>query len=176
MNWGFFYLCCICLTFIESSHIVWQRSKIRIDKAMVFPVIMYRYESWTIKKGWMSKNWCFPAVMLEKTLESTMDSKEIISVNPKGNQSWIFIGIIIHWYWSWHSNILANWCEELPHSKRPNAGKDWREKEKRVAEDEMVGWHHWLNGHKFEQTLGGSEGQGGLACYSPWGHKQSETT
>ena len=110
------------------------------------------------KEGWVPKNWCFWTVVLRKTLESPLDSKKIKSVNPKGNQTWIFIGrtdaeaeALIHW-----SPYAKNWLL----GKDPDAGKDWRQKEKEAAENEMVGWHHWLKGHEFEQTPGEREGQG----------------
>ena len=133
---------------------------------------MYWCESWIIKKAEHPKNWCFWTVMLEKTLESPLDCKEIQPVHPKGNQSWILIGrtdakaeIPILW-----PSDVENWLT----GKDPDAGKEWRQEEKRTTEDEMVGWHHWLNGHEFEQTLGDSEGQGSPACCSPWGHKESD--
>ena len=107
----------------------------------------------------------------KKTLESPLDSKEIKSVNLKGNQHWIFLGrtdpeaeVPIHWPLD-----AKNWLI----GKDPDAGKDWRQEEKGVTEDKMVGWNHWLNGHKFEQTRGGSEGRGGLACCSPCGCNKS---
>ena len=79
----------------------------------------------------------------------------------------------IHWKdWCWSSNTWATWCKELSHWKRPYAGKDWGQ-EKGVTENEIVGWHHWLDGHEFEQTQGDSEGQGSLACCSPWGRSQT---
>ena len=74
------------------------------------------------------------------------------------------------WCWSWNSNTLATWCED------PDSGKDWRQEEKGMTEDEMVGWHHWLNGHEFEQALGVGEGQRSLACCSLWGQKELDTT
>ena len=74
----------------------------------------------------------------------------------------------------WNSNTLATWCEELTHLKRPDAGKDWRQK--RTTNDEMVAWHHWLNGHDFEEALGVGDGQGSLSCCSPWGDKESDMT
>ena len=80
----------------------------------------------------------------------------------------------IYWKdWCWSSNTLATWCEELTHyiRKDPDAGKDWGQKEKGTTKDEMVGWHHWLNGHEFEQALGDGEGQRSLACCSPWGRR-----
>ena len=111
-------------------------------------------------------HWCFSVVVLEKTLESPLDTK-IKPVNPKGNQPWIFIGradakteALILW-----PRDVESWLIE----KDPDAGKDWRQEEKGTTEDEMVRWHHWLNGHEFEQALGDDEGQGSPACYSPWG-------
>ena len=100
------------------------------------------------KKCWMPKNWCFWAVMLEKTLESPLDCKEIQPVHPKGNQSWIFMGrtdaeaetLIL-----WPPDVM-NWLIW----KDPDAGNDWRQEEKGMTENEMVGWHHWLDGYEFE--------------------------
>ena len=112
--------------------------------------------------------------MLEKTLESPLDCKEIQPVHPKGDESWIFIGRTdaeaeapILWSPEWKNQLIR---------KDADAGKEWRQQEKGVTEDELVGWHHWLNGHEFEQTLGDSEGQRSLACCSPWGCKESDTT
>ena len=121
------------------------------------------------EEGWVPKNWCFWAVVLKKTLESPLDCKEINPVNYKWNQSWIFIGrtdaeASILW-----SCDVKSWLI----GKDLNAGKDRKQEEKGITGDEMVGWHHWLNGHEFEQTLGGGEGQGSLACCSPQGHKES---
>ena len=106
--------------------------------------------------------------MLEKTLEGPLASKVVKPVNPKENQPWIFFGrtdaeapII------WPPDVKGQLTGE-----DPDAGKDWRYEEKGTTEDEMVGWHHWLNGHEFEQTPGDGEGQGGLLCFSPWGHKE----
>ena len=126
------------------------------------------------KESWAPKNWYFRIMVLEKTLESPLDCKEIKPVHPKGNQSWIFIG---------RTNAEAetpilfppdakNWLV----GKDPDAGKDWRQEEKEMTEDEMVGWHHWLDEHEFEQALGDGDGQGSLVCCSPWGHKESDTT
>ena len=104
---------------------------------------------------------------LEKTLESPLDCKEIQQVYPKGNQSWIFTGrtdaeaeIPILW-----PPDMKNWLT----GKDPDAWKDSRWEEKGTTEDEMVGWHHCLDGHEFEQALGVGDGQGSLACFSPWG-------
>ena len=126
------------------------------------------------KESWVPKNWCFWTAVLEKTLESPSDCKEIKLVNPKGNQSWIFIGRTdaeaetpILW-----TPDVKNWLI----GKDPDAGKDWRQKEKGTTEDEMVGWHHWLDEHEFEQALGVGDEQGSLACCSPKGCKKLGTT
>ena len=126
------------------------------------------------KESWAPKSWCFWTVVLEKTPESPLDYKESKPVHPKADQAWIFIGrtdveaeSLI---------LLATWCEELTHWKNPGAGKDWRWEEKGMTEDEMAGWHHWLNGHEFEWTLGVADGQGGLTCCRPWGLKKSDMT
>ena len=122
------------------------------------------------KESWAPKKWCFWTVVLEKTLESPLDCKEIQPVNPKGNQSWIFIGRIdaeaetpILW-----PPDAKNWLIR----KAPDAGKDWRQGEKGTTEDEMVEWHHHLNGHEFKQGQGVGDRQGSLACCSPCGHKE----
>ena len=114
------------------------------------------------KESWVPKNWGFWTVVLEETRESTLDSKEIQLIHPKGNQYWICIGRTdakaetpILW-----PPDVKNWLT----GKDPDAGKDWRLEEKGMAEDEIVGWHHWLYG------------QGGLVCCSPWGCKESDTT
>ena len=125
------------------------------------------------KKGWAPKNWCFRTVVLEKTLKRSLDSKEIKPVNPKGNQPWIFIGKTVA-----EAEAPILWPPDVKSQlirKDPDAGKDWRQEEKGTTEDEMVGWHHWLNGQEFEQALGHSGGQGSLVCYSPWGCKELDT-
>ena len=107
--------------------------------------------------------------MLGKTLQSPLNCKEIHPVHPKGDQSWIFIGRTdaeVETLILWPPDV-KNWLI----GKDLDAGKDWRQEEKGMTEDEMVEWHHWLNGHEFEQTPGDSEGQGSLACCSPWGIK-----
>ena len=109
----------------------------------------------------------FQAVVLEKTLESPLDSKEIKPVNPKGKQFWIFTGRT-----DAEAPILCPLDAKNQFTgKDPDTGKDWGQKEKRVTEDEMAGWHHWFNGHEFEQTLWDSEGQGSSVCCSPCGYK-----
>ena len=124
------------------------------------------------KERCVLKNWCFWTVVLGKTLEDPLNCKEIKPVNPKGNQSWIFIGRTdeeVETPILWTSDAKS-WLSR----KDPDAGKDWRQ-EKRT-EDELVGWHHRLNGHEFEQARGDGEGQGSLACYSSWICKESDMT
>jgi len=142
-------------------------TKFCIVKAMVFPVVMYGCKSWTIMKAESWKNWCFEIVVLEKTLECPLDSKETKTVNPKGNQPWIFTGKTC---WSWSSNTLITKFFDAKNrliGKNPDAGKDWRQEEKGATENEMVRQHHWLSGYEFEQTPRDSEGQGSLAFCSP---------
>ena len=117
-------------------------------------------------------DWCFWTIVLKETLESPLDCKEIQPVNPKGNQSWIFTGRTdaetpILW-----PPDAKNWLT----GKDPVAGKNWRQEEKGTTEDEVVGWHHHLEGHEFEQAPGVGDGPGSLVCCSPWGHKDSDMT
>ena len=122
------------------------------------------------EESWVPKNWCFWTVVLEKTLESPLDCKEIQSVHSKGDQSWVFIGRT-----DAEAETPILWP---PHAKcwligkDPDAGRDWGQEEKGMTEDEMAGWHHWLNGHEFEQAPGDGEGQGNLVCCSPWSLKR----
>ena len=128
------------------------------------------------KESWAPKNWCFWTVVLEKTLESPLDCKEIQPVQPKGNQSWIFIGMS-----DGEAETPILWPPDVKNWliwKYPDSDKDWRQEEKGMMEDQMVGWHHWLDGHElfcfffwheFEQAPG--NGQGSLASCSPWGRK-----
>ena len=124
------------------------------------------------KEGWALKKGCFWIAVLEQTLESPLDSKEIKPVNPKGNQPCIPIGRTV-------AEALILWP---PHAKSwligkdPDARKDWRQKEEGAAEDEMIGWHHRLKGHEFEQTPGDGERQGSPECCSPWDLKELDTT
>ena len=142
---------------------------------MVFPVVKYGCESWTIKKAEHRRInafelWCWRRLFVE----SPLDSKEIQPVHPKGNQSWIFIGrtdaeaeTLILW-----PPDVKNWLT----GKDPDAGRDWRQEEKGTTENEIVEWHHRLNGHEFGYTLGAGDGQGSLACCSPWAHKELDTS
>ena len=203
-------------------------TKVRLVKAMVFPVVMYGCESWTVKKAeprridalelwcwrrllrvpwtarrsnqsilkeirpeyslegliwmwaldceesWVPKNWCFWSVVLKKTLESPFDCKEIQPVHPKGDQSWVFIGRTYA-----EAEIPILWPSDAKSwliGKDPDARKNWGQEEKGITEDEMVGWHHPLNGHGFGWTRGVGDRQGGLACCGSWGRKESDTS
>ena len=140
---------------------------------MVFPVVMYGCEL-DYKEGWAPKNWCFWTVELEKTLEGRLDCREIPPVHLKGDQSWVFFG---------RTDAKAEtpilWPPDVKSwliGKDPDAGRDWGQEEKGTTEDEMAGWHHWLDGHEFEWTLGVGDGQGGMACCDLWSHQESDTT
>ena len=121
-----------------------------------------------------SKNWCFQTVVLEKTLESPLDSKAIKPFNPKGNQPWIFTGRT-----DAEDEALILWPPDVKNrliGKDPSAGSDWRQEEKGTTDNEMVGWQHQLNKRAFEQTPGHGEGQGSLMCCTQWDHKESDKT
>ena len=146
-----------------------KKSRILIKKTV--PKFSSHIWMWELdhKESWAQNNSYFWIVMLEKTLESPLDCKEIKPLNPKGNQSWTFIGKTdteaeapILW-----PSDSKNWLI----GKDPDAGKGWRQEEKGMTEDEMVGWHHRLNGHEFVQAQGDDEGQGSLACCNLWGHR-----
>ena len=159
---------------IFKSRDITLSTNVRLVKAMVFPVVMYGCESWDYTESWAPKNWCFWTMVLEKTFESPLDCKEIQPVHPKGDQSWVFIG---------RTDVEAEtsilWPPDVKSWliwKDPDAGKDWEREEKGTTEDEMVGWHHQLNGHGFGWSPGAGDGQVGLACCGSWGHKESDTT
>ena len=126
------------------------------------------------EESWAPKNWCFWTVVLEKTLKSPLDCKEIQPVHSKWDQSWVFIGRT-----DAEAETLILWP---PHAKSwligkdPDAGRDWGQEEKGTTEDEMAGWHHRLDGHEFEWTPGVADGHRGLACCNSWGCKESDTT
>ena len=126
------------------------------------------------EEGWVPKNWCLWTAVLEKTLESPLDCKEIQLVHPKGDQSWVFIGRTdaeaeTPILWPPHVN---SWLI----GKDPDAGRDWGQEQKGTMDDEMAGLHHWLDAHEFGWTLGFGYGQGGLVCCDSWGHKELDTT
>ena len=145
-----------------------------VVKAMVFPVVMYGCKSWTVKKAECRRIDGFWIVVLEKTLESPLDSKEIHPVHSKGDQAWVFIG---------RTDAKAEtpilWP---PHAKSwligkdSDTGRDWGQEEKGMTEYEMAGWPHWLDGHESEWTPGVGDGQGGLACCDSWDRKESDMT
>ena len=123
------------------------------------------------KEGWAPKNWCFWTVVLEKTLESPLDCKELQLVHSERDQPWDFFGRT-----DAKAETPVLWPPDAKSIRKdPVAGKDWS-LEKGMTEDEMVGWHYWLNEHEFEQAPGDGEGQGILACCSPWGRKESDMT
>ena len=151
------------------------KSKLKSNMiSRVFPVVMYGSESWTIKKAECQRIDAFKLWCWRRLLTVPLDCKEIQPVHPKGNQPWIFIGRTdagaeapILWPPDAKSQLIG---------KDPDIGKDWRQEGKGTTEDKMVGWHHRLDGHKFEQALGDGEGHGSLVCCSPWGRKELDTT
>ena len=123
------------------------------------------------KEGWVLKNWCFRTMVLEKTLESPLDSKEIKPVNPQRNQYWILLGRT-------DAEVPILWPTEAKSwltGKDPDVGKDWGQ-EKGTTENDVVGWNHWINGLEFEQNQGDNEGQGSLVCCSPWSCTELDPT
>ena len=138
------------------------------------PFVLTHSRGCTLKEGWALKISCIWTVGLEKTLKSPLHCKEIQPVHPKGDQSWVFLGrtdaeVDAPSPWPPDAKNWLIWED-------PDAGEDWRREEKGVTEDELVGWHHWLNGHEFEPAPGDSERQGNPVCCSPWGCKGSGTT
>ena len=148
-------------------------TKIRLVKAMVFPVVMYGCESWIIKKAEHRRIdafelWCWRRLL--RAPWATRRSNQ--SVNPNANQSWIFIGRT-----DAEADTPILWPPDAKNWliwRDPDGGKDLRREEKGTTEDEMVGWHHWLDGHELEQAPGVGDGQGSLACCSPWGDVSSK--
>ena len=146
-------------------------TKVHIAKAVVFPVVMCRCESWTINGAECWRIDAFKLWSWKRLFESPLDSKEIKPVSPKGDQPWIYIlktdaEARILWTPDAKSQLIG---------KEPDAGKDWG-RNRRGWQNEIVGWHHQLSGLEFEQTPGYSEWQGSLACCRPWGHKEPDTT
>ena len=158
---------------IYKSRDITLPKKVRLVKAMFFSsghIWMWELDC---EEGWAPENWCFWIVVLEKTLESSLDCKQIQPVHPK-YQSWVFF----------ERNDAKDETPILwpPHEKcwligkDSDAGRDWRQEEKGKTEDEMAGWHHWLNGREFAWTPGVGDRQGGLVHYDSWGRKESDTT
>ena len=148
-------------------------TKVHLVKAIVFPVVMCGCESWTVKKAGHRRIDAFE-LWYWKRLESPLDCKEIQPVHPKGDQSWVFIART-----DAEAETPIPWPPDVKSwliGEDPDAGRDWGQEEKGMTEDEMAGWHHWLDGHEFEWTPGVDDGQGGLACCGSWGCKALDTT
>ena len=163
---------------ILKSRDITLSTKAHLVKAMVFPVSHVWMWVLDYKESWEPKNWCFWTVVLEKTLDSPLDCKEIKPVNPQGTEdslkSWVFIGRT-----DAEAETSVLWTPDAKSwliGKDPDSGGNWRLEEKGTTEDEMVGWHHRHDGHESEQAQGVGDGQGSLACCSPWGHKESNMT
>ena len=150
-------------------------AKVHLVKAMIFPVVMYGlWSQLDCEEGWAPKNWCLWTVVLEKTLESPLDCKEIQPVHSEGDQPWDVFGrndakAETPVLWPLH---VKSWLT----GKDSDAGRDWGQERKGTTEDEMAGWHHWLNGRESEWTLGVGDGQGGRVSCNSWGRKESDTT
>ena len=149
-------------------------TKVHIVKATVFPVVIYGYDNWSIKKAEHQRIDAIELWYWRRLLRGPLDSKEIKPVNPKGNQHWVFIErtdadteASILWPPDAKGRLIG---------KALDAGKDWGQEEKGVTENEMIGWHHWLNGLESEKTSEDSEGQGSLASCNLWVHKESDMT
>ena len=146
-------------------------TKVRTVKAMVSPVVMYGCESWTIEKAehWRInafKWWCWRR-LLRVPWTARSNQSILKEINPEYSLKGLMLKLKLQYFGHLMQRLI--W-------KDPDAGKDWRQKEKRTTEDEMAGWHHWFNGYEFEQAPGDSEGQGSLVCCSPWDCKQSDKT
>ena len=149
-------------------------TKVCIVKAVVFPVVMYGCETWTIKKAECRRNRCLQTMGLEKTLRISRTARRwnqsiLKEINPEYSLEGLMLKLKLQNFWL---PCGKNWLI----GKDPDAGKDWGQVEKGLTVDEMVEWHHWLNAHEFEQVLGVGDEQRSLACYSPWGQKESDTT
>ena len=146
-------------------------TKVHLVKAMVFPVVMYACKSWTIKKAECQRIdafelWCWRRLLSIPWIARRSNQLVLKEINTEYSLE----------DWCWSSNTLAMWCKRWPIRKDPDAEKDWSQEEKGTTEDEMVRWHHWLNGHEFEQALRDGKGHGSLVCCNIWGHKESDTT
>ena len=155
------------------SRVIILPTKVRLVKAIVFPVVMYGCDSWTIKKAerWRidaSELWCWRELLRVSWTAGRSNQSILKEINPECSLERLMLKLKFQYFGHsmWKSWLIG---------KDSDAGKDWRQEEKRTAEDEMVGWLHRLDEHKFEHTLGDSEGQRSLMCCSPWGHKQSDT-
>ena len=148
-------------------------TKVHLVKAMVFPVVMYGCESWTIKKAELQRIdafelWCWRRLLRVPWTARRSNQSILKEISPGCS----LIGLILKLKFQYFGHLMQSWLIW----KDPSAGKDWRQEEKGMTEDKMVGWHHRLNGHEFGWTPGVGDGQGGLMCCSSWGHKESDTT
>ena len=149
-------------------------TKVCVVKAMVFPVVMYRCESWTVKKAEHLRIDAFKLWCWRRLLRVPWTTRKFEPINPKEYQSWISI-------WRIYAEAEAQYFGHLMWKswligKDPDAGKDWKQEQKRMTEDEIIWWHHWLHEHEFEEAPGLGDGHGSLLCFSPWSHKKSDTT
>ena len=147
-------------------------TKVRLVKAMVFPVVMYGCESWTVKKAEHRRIdafvlWCWGR-LLRVPWTARRSSQSILKISP----ACLLEGLMVRLKLQYFGHLTWSWLI----GKDPDAGRDWRQEQKGMTEDEMVGWHHWLNGHEFVWSPGVGNGQGGLACCDSWGRKESDTT
>ena len=156
------------ISFYKAANAI-MPTKVRLVKTMVFPVVMYGCEL-NCEEGWVPKNWCFWSMVLEKTLDSPLDCKEIQPVHSKGDRSWDFFGrndakaeTPVLWPLHAKSWLIGN---------DSDAGRDWGQEEKGMTEDEMAVWHHWLDGREFKWTPGVGDGQGGLVCSGSCSRKE----
>ena len=145
-------------------------TKVHLVKAMVFLVVMYGCESWTIKKAECRRSdafevWCWRRLLRVPWIAGRSDQSILKEISPEYSLEGLMLKLKLQYFG--HQSIAKNWLI----GKDSNAGKDWRQEEKRTTEDEMIGWHHQLNGYEFEQAPGVGDGQGSLACCSPWGHR-----
>ena len=157
----------------KNRGITWPKKKVFLVKTLIFSRSHAWMEELDYKDSWGPNKYCFWTVVLETILERPLECKKIKPVNPKGNKSWIFI-----WRTHAEAETLILWPYDVKKwliGKDPDAGKVWRQEEKGMTEDDMAGWHHWLDGHEVEQALGIGDGQGSLACCSPCGRKESDT-
>ena len=149
-------------------------NKAHLVKAMVFPVVMYGCESWTIEKAERLRIdalelWCWRRLLRVPWTARRSSQSILKEISPEYLLERLMLKLKTLILWP---SDARNWLI----GKDPDAGEDWRQEEKGMTEDEMVGWHHWLDGHEFEQALGVGDGQGSLTCCSPWGHKELDTT
>ena len=149
-------------------------TKVRLVKAMVFPAVTYRCERWTIKEAKHRRidafePWCWRRLLRAPWTTRRSNQSILKEISPGCSLEGLMLELKLQYF----SHLVAkNWLI----GKDPDARKGWKQEEKEMTEDEMVGWHHWLNGHEFEQALGVGDGQGSLACCGQWGHKESDTT